>query len=102
MSLRIYFIKAAPYLIGIGIPVAIALASVGVPVVFEQAKDIAKLQEAADNIKDGISKIQQAQLNAAVSLRNIENQIGGYETPETATLANETLSVDQLEPLAGH
>ena len=71
MGITAVFEKASPFLIGIGMP----LAMVTLPMVYFQGKDIARLEVHVSSIKDDTSNLTESQVATAASLKSLELQL---------------------------
>jgi len=58
MSVRITFVSAQPFIIGIGVPIAVLKAGLVLPIVYTQGRDIQKILDGLDVIKSDVSDLK--------------------------------------------
>ena len=58
MSVRNTFVSAQPFIIGIGVPIAVLMAGLVLPIVYTQGRDIQKILDGLDVIKSDVSDLK--------------------------------------------
>ena len=58
MSVRTTFVSAQPFIIGIGVPIAVLMAGLVLPFAISQGRDIQKILDTLDTVKSDVSDLK--------------------------------------------
>jgi len=58
MSIRTTFVSAQPFIIGIGVPIAVLMAGLVLPIVIGQGREIQKILDTLDTVKSDVSDLK--------------------------------------------